>query len=256
MAIQKTGAIVLKTWKFGETSKIVSLLTRDYGKIRVMAKGARSQKSAFKGCLEPLSHIHIVYYDKKTRNLQLLSKTDLVDPHVRFMGDMLRTTLGFAAAELVNKALMDNEPQADIFDLLKNVLSSMNKYDGFLEGLFWYFEETFISMMGYKPTWDACLRCKSSLGLGGGYFQPDSGGLLCPQCGSHSGGLRISPESLDILFWMQKAPLADITRLSPVPGVTKEIRKMFDLYFKTHVDLKNGLHSLDVFYELTQGGAI
>ena len=251
MAILKTNAVVLKTWKFGETSKIVSLLTRDFGKVRVMAKGARSVKSAFKGCLEPLTHIGIVFYDKKTRDLQLLSKVDLVDAHIRFIGDMTRTTLGLASAELVDKAIAGNEPMEAVFDLFTDVLSAMNRNSGFLEGLFWFFESRLITLMGYKPTWDACIACGKSLGTSGGYFQPDSGGLLCTACGA-GGGLKITPESLEILYWLQRGAnsIDDIAKLSPAQIIKSEIRKMFDLYFKTHMDLKRGLHSLDFFYDL------
>jgi len=250
MAILKTSAVVLKTWKFGETSKIVSLLTRDFGKIRVMAKGARSPKSQFKGCLEPLSHINIVFYDKKTRDLQLLSKTDLVDAHVRFMGDMTRTTLGFAAAELIDRAIIANEPQIKVFDLFADLLSAINRNSGFLEGLFWFFEGKFITLMGYKPTWETCLECGTSLGTKGGYFQPDSGGLLCPVCGAGRGGLKINPGSLEILYWLQRANPDEIPRLKPEPVHINEIRKMYDLYFKMHVDLKKGLNALDFYYEM------
>jgi len=252
MAILKTTAVVLKTWKFGETSKIVSLLTKDFGKVRVMAKGARSPKSGFKGCLEPLTYIGIVFYDKKTRDLQLLSKTDLIDAHIRFIGDMPRTTLGFAAAELVDKAIAGNEPMASIFDLFVDVLSALNRSSGFLEGIFWFFESRLITLMGYKPTWDACISCGKSLGKHGGYFQPDSGGLLCTDCGAGGGGLKIAPESLEVLYWLQRGAnsIDDIPKLSPASINRSEIRKMFDLYFKTHMDLKRGLRSLDFFYEL------
>ena len=110
MAILKTEAVVLKGWKLGETSKIVSLYTRDFGKVKVVAKGGRGPKSKFKGCLEPLTHIRIVYYDKRTRDLQLLSQADLIDPYLHIVGNVERTSLGLATAELVNKAVAGEEP--------------------------------------------------------------------------------------------------------------------------------------------------
>ena len=98
MAILQTEAVVLRGWKLGETSKILALFTRENGPVRVVAKGSRLPKSEFKGCLEPLTHIRIVYYEKRTRDLQLLSKTDLVDPHLHIIGDVKRTALGLASA--------------------------------------------------------------------------------------------------------------------------------------------------------------
>ncbi len=77
MSLQKTQAVVLKTQRLGETSKILTLYSQKFGKIKVVAKGARGLKSRFYGTLEPLNHISIVYYFKETRELQLLSQADI-----------------------------------------------------------------------------------------------------------------------------------------------------------------------------------
>lgn len=250
MAILKTEAVVLRGWNLGETSKILSLYTRDFGKLKVVAKGGRGLKSKFRGCLEPLTHIRVVYYDKKTRDLQLLSQADLVDPHFRIIGDMKRTALGLAAAELVDKAVAGEEYFPQIFDLLTSVLRGIDGGEGFLEGCIWFFESHFIDLMGYKPTWNACLECGGSLGVEGGFFQPHSGGLLCNRCGGGGRGLVIRGETLEILYWLQRGKLEDVGSLDPSPAQKAEIRKMFDLYFKTHIEYVRSLRSLGLYYDL------
>lgn len=250
MAILTTEAVVLRGWKMGETSKILSLYTRDYGKVKVVAKGGRGPKSKFKGCLEPLTHIQVIYYDKRNRDLQLLSKADLIDPHFRIIGDTERTALSLAGAELVDRAVAGEESYPQVFDLFSAVLVAMDRGEGFLEGNLWYFESHFIALMGYKPTWDACLSCGCSLGAKGGFFQPQSGGLLCIRCGSFKGGLTVEGETLEILYWLQKAELKDVGSLKPSPAQKAEIRKMFDLYFRTHIEHMKSLRSLLFYYEL------
>ena len=250
MAILSTEAVVLRSWKMGETSLILSLFTRDYGKVRVVAKGGRGPKSKFKGCLESLTHIRAIYYDKPTRELQLLSKTDLIDPHFHIIGHVGRTALGLASVELVDRAVVGEGSHPQIFDLLISTLSALDKNQGFLEGNLWFFEGHFIDLMGYKPTWDACLKCTQSLGIEGGYFQPQSGGLFCSRCGVGSGGLMIGGETLEILYWLQKTMIEDVVQLEPTPAQKKEIRKMFDLYFKTHIEHMKHLRSLDLYYQL------
>jgi len=252
VAILKTEAVVLKGWKLGETSKILSLLTRDYGKIKAVAKGGRSLKSKFRGCLEPLTSIRIVYYEKKTRDLQLLSQADLVDPHFHIIGDMRRTTLGLAAAELIDRALVGIDSHPDIFDLFSDILKFLDTGSGFLEGLLWYFENHFISQMGYKPTWDQCLNCDESLGKEGGFFQPVNGGLLCSRCGTNKGGLKVSGETLEILYWLQRPVLKDVCQLNPTRAQKFEIRKMFALYFRTHIDYMKSLRSLTLYYSMDE----
>lgn len=253
MAILNTEAVVLRGWKMGETSKILTVYTKDFGKVKVVAKGGRGPKSKFMGCLEPLTHIRIIYYDKKTRDLQLLSKTDLIDPHFRIIGDMKRTALGLAAAELVDRAIVGEGTHPEIFNLLISVLHNLNAGNGFLEGYLWYFEGHFIDMMGYKPTWDACLSCHKSLGAEGGYFQPQSGGLLCSDCGATGGGLVIGGETLEILYWLQGCELSEADNLDPATSQKKEIRRMFDQYFKTHIEHMKSLRSLEMYYRMTEG---
>ena len=232
----------------GETSLIVSLFTEAYGKVKTVAKGARSPKSKFKGCLESLTHLRIIYYDKKTRDLQLLSKTDLIDPHFYIIGNFNKTTLGLAAAELVDRAVVGEDAHPEVFRLLTSVLHALDVGQGFLEGIAWYFQEHFIDLMGFKPTWEQCLSCHGSLGMDGGYFQPQSGGLMCSRCGAASGGLVIGGETLEILYWLQSCSLEEVSSLNPAQDQKKEIRRMFDLYFKTHIEHMRSLKALELFY--------
>ncbi len=250
MAILKTRGVVLKGWKLGETSQILSLYTREYGKVKVVAKGARGQKSKFKGCLAPLTVVQAVYYDKRTRDLQLLSQCDCIDPHYRIIGDVERTTLGLAAAELVDRAVVGEESYPGLYDLLAEVLAGLDHAGHFLEGLFWFFEMHFIGLMGYEPNWNSCLSCSGVLGGGKAFFQPQNGGLLCSQCGTVQGGLVVDGETLEILFWIQRCRSEEVTRLQPSKAQKAYIRKMFDLYFKSHIEHLKGLRSLDLYYRM------
>lgn len=250
MPILKTEAVVLRGWKLRETSLILSLYTRDFGKIRAVVKGARSPKSRFKGCMESLSHLRIVYYDKDTRDLQLLSQADLVNPHVHIIGDIGRTALGLASSELIERAVIGRDPHPQVFDLLVSTLDALDRGDGFYEAFLWLFESRFIELMGYKPTWHQCLACGTSLGFEGGYFQPQSGGLLCRACGSMKGGLDVPGEILEILFFLQKTDAVSAGHLKPDNVQKAQIRRMFDLYFKTHIEAMKGLQALRIFEQL------
>ncbi|MBN2104436.1 DNA repair protein RecO [bacterium] len=250
MAILKTEAVILKTYKLRETSLILSVYTKDFGKIKLVAKGARGPKSKFKGCLEPLTHIGIVFYEKKTRELQLLSQAHLINPHVKMVGSLKKTILGLAAAELLDKAVAGEESFEKLFVLLANVLKALNENGGFLEAILWFFETQFIDLMGYKPTWNDCLSCGQSLGIDGGYFQAQNGGLLCSQCGAAGGGLVIHGETLEILYFLQRASLSEAVQLNPDQQQIAEIRKMFDLYFRTHIEHMRQLNSLEIYYKM------
>ena len=93
MSLQKSEAIILKTQRLGETSKILTLYSRKFGKMKVVAKGSRGLKSRFFGTLEPLNHIAIVYYFKETRELQLLSQADIIHAFVNLKDNLEKYSL-------------------------------------------------------------------------------------------------------------------------------------------------------------------
>ena len=248
MAIIQTEAIVLKWWKLRETSKIVQFYTREGGRLRVVAKAARRLKSPFRESLEPFSVIQAVYYAKENRDLQLLSKADLIDPHLNIIGNIEKTTLAMAATEIIYRTVVGEESFPELYLLLRNFLHNVDTHNDFLEGYFWYFENRFLGLMGYHPTWDTCLRCGCSLGIQGGVFQPLQGGLFCRRCGSS--GMKVSHDTLEILYWLQRASIAEAGGIEPAPAVKMEIRRIFTIYLSSHFDFFNRIRSLEIYYTL------
>jgi len=102
MSITKTEAIVLKSMKFGDTSKIATLYTKDHGKIKVIAKGIRKPKSRLAGALQTLSHIQIVFYRKRTSEIYLLSQSETIKSYQSLYKDLNRYVFACAALELLN----------------------------------------------------------------------------------------------------------------------------------------------------------
>ena len=79
---------------------------------------------------------------------------------------------------------------------------------------------------------------------------PEKGGLRCQECEAAQGGLHVSSDTLEILFWLQKCGVNEVDQLQPEPAQQAEIRKLFDMYFKTHITHMRSLNSLEMFYHL------
>src|SRR3989304_672478 len=103
--IVSTDAIVLRSMKYGDTSKIVTLYSRKYGKIKVIAKGARSAKSKYGASLEPMTHSSIVIYKTEHRELHLLSKCEIASPFHKLNDDGDKMVVGLALVEIVNMVM-------------------------------------------------------------------------------------------------------------------------------------------------------
>lgn len=78
MPLYRTQAVVLRSMNLGDADKIVTLFTRDYGKVKVVAKAARRIKSRFGACLEPMTHLSLIYFGKEHQDLYRLNQCDIV----------------------------------------------------------------------------------------------------------------------------------------------------------------------------------
>lgn len=122
-------AIVLHSRRFGDTSRIVVLYTRDAGKLSVVAKGVRTPKSAFGSALEPLSHSRVTYYHRKNRDLHTASAAEVATTRHRLHGSYDHLSTGLSMCETVLRTQADEEPHEQVFDLLRNALETLECED-------------------------------------------------------------------------------------------------------------------------------
>src|SRR5499427_6924710 len=113
MAIVTTEGIVLKTHALGDTSRIVTVYTREYGLRKLVAKAARKSPSRFGYALEPLSRSRFVLYHKPDRDLHLLSQAEVIEATGSRITDLARLAHGQAALELIDRLVWGEEPHAD-----------------------------------------------------------------------------------------------------------------------------------------------
>ncbi len=121
-----TTAIVLRSQKYGDTSKIVTLYTREFGKVSVVAKGAREVKSKFGGALESFAKVKAVFYKTPEPGLYLLGKSELIDSNARILDSLEKLECAVEAIEIILRAMHDEEENPQMFDLLSEVLGSFS----------------------------------------------------------------------------------------------------------------------------------
>lgn len=120
--IVTTEAIVLRTRKQGDSSRIVTLYTKDFGKLNVIAKGAREMRSPFSSALQLFNHLSVVFYKKENRDLYLLSKAETMTKMTGIQQSMEQLTAASKIVDLVQRAMHDEHPDAKLFELLAKSL--------------------------------------------------------------------------------------------------------------------------------------
>jgi len=127
MPVRDSEAIVLRTYPLGDADRIVSLLTREHGRLRGVAKGARKPKSAFGAALEPLTYLKVWFYEKETLDLVRLRQCELIESFLDIQQDFRAGMALSLAAEITEAVVPEREPQDPPFRLLLHVARGLRQ---------------------------------------------------------------------------------------------------------------------------------
>lgn len=243
MAIVQSEALVLRSFRLGETSLIVSLFTREFGLLRCVAKGARGPKSRFGASLEPGVRVQAVIYRKLSRDLQLLSKTDIAEALPALWEDPDRFAAATQVLEFLERAAYGEAGEPELLDLAAETLRTMAQAPiPCLELLVRGFEIQACEHLGYAPELSACLECRVPL-ESGGLFHPVRGGLLCGSCGGGEGSFRLSERARRTMVALSGQPIATLAGWAAerYPGV--EVAKAVERFLSAHLERFEGLRA-------------
>ena len=151
--IVNTQAIVLKSFPYGETSIITRCYTKEYGKVSLIVKGARSKKSPMSAYFQSMNYLDIVYYYRQTRSLQAVSKATFVEIWSDLNQDLKKIVYGLSALELIEKTNTEYDPHPELFDEIVEVLKALNSSELRLNLIFWYFQIKLLTILGFQPNY-------------------------------------------------------------------------------------------------------
>lgn len=244
MAIQKTEAIVLKNQDIRETSLLVTFFTKDFGKIQGMAKGIRGQRGRINNGLEPLALCNIVFYERKRGTLHTISQCDLKNYFTGLRKDLKKTAYGYYFIELVKDFLQLHDKNENIFNLLCNSLDCLNGGRMDAKILARVFELKLLSLSGFKPKVDACIKCSISVGEKA-FFCFKEGGLVCEKCllEMKNPVAAITHEALFFMHLLESKKLSELQHLRIANSAQKELTLILHQFMQVHIEKK--FRSLD-----------
>jgi len=175
MVVIKTKGIVIKRVNLGEADKIITLLTKDRGKIRVVAKGVRKPKAKLAGFLD-LFHYN-EYLIAEGRNLDIITGVSTIENWHAINQSLSQVALAYYMAETVDKLIEETQEIGDIFDLIYFCFDTLNKNKISLNILKSFFEFNIVSALGYKPELDRCIECNKEIEKDA-WFSFSLGGVL------------------------------------------------------------------------------
>jgi len=235
----RVNAIVLKHQDYGEADRILTIYTRERGKLRVIAKGVRKVHSRKGGHLEPFTHVSLQLAEG--RNWPLVSQAEAQHIYDDLKKDL--ETLGYAsyAVELVERFTFEEEENAPIFNLLKNTLTRLNRGDP-ASLVIRYYEIRLLDLLGFRPELNNCVVSGEKIQPENQYFSAALGGVVSPGSGKDlAGAVPVSVRALKYLRHFQRSSYSEATRAVIPPEIQQELEVLMQ-YYLTYL-LERGLNT-------------
>lgn len=243
MVAEKTDAIVLRVVSWSETSLIVTLLTRDFGKVSALAKGARRPKSPFEAALDLLCRCRVVFLPKSGDVLDLLTEAKLMR---RFRNESRRLPNLYAAyyvVELMRELIDHGQVQPEVYDLADETLLKLEQ-DAQIDGVLLQFEMSLLRLLGHQPNMTRCVGCDRPMVEEGPIdFGLLVSGVLCDRCvAGQRQVIRMRGESRQIFALLSEESEWESGWLTIPDKVRGECRAIIQRYLTVHFDRQWQLH--------------
>ncbi len=238
MALLSAEALLLDVVDLHDRDRIVTFLTREFGKKKGVAQGARSRHSRFGGQLQPLAKVQVTWYEKEGRELGRISSVELVRTARRLQEDLEGLLLGSYLADHMLEFAQEDDASEHLYRLLDSTLEAL------LEGVdrdlaARYFEAWVLRLAGVFPSPRACPSCGRPFvsgedgevmeegvpGVETAILPPSGEALLCFECGGRS-GLRVGPEALAFLRRIGRESLPTVAVTPPGPRILRQVEEV------------------------------
>src|SRR5438552_3063109 len=234
MGLGKSRAVVIGSFPLAESDRVVSFFSRDFGKIRGVARAARRMRSRFGSALELLTLGELVFFDGGRSELVQIDHFDIVHPFEGIRGDLQR--LGHAAwiVECVARLTADRDPNAAVYGLLIRALRSVEagvapRRAATVFGL------RCVDALGHRLRVDACVACGGRVAMGAAavVIDVEGGGLTCASCaGRTRGAIRVGAASLGALRRLRTLAWPEAMAMT-LGHAEDELREIVELHVAT-----------------------
>lgn len=223
-------AIVLRHADWGEADRLVTLYTREQGKMRAVVKGARKITSRKAGHLEPFTQVKLQL--SRGRDLFIVTQAETVDAYLHLRENLVLTGYASYVVELLDRFVYEEESaNPTLFRLLADTLKRLAEgADTWLAVR--YYEMRLLDFLGFRPQLLECANCGREIKPEDQFFSFSLGGVICPRCGQGLPHLKsISLETLKYLRHFQRSSYSEAARVRPSSNARMEAESLMQGYF-------------------------
>lgn len=232
--LYRLAAIVLKRRDLGEADRLLTVFTRDQGKITLLAKGVRRAASRKAGHIEPFTYTDLLV--AKGASLDLVTQAETIRPHRHLREDLWLSSQAYYVVELIDVMTQEADPNSLLFDLLLETLDRLD--DGQPGALaIRYFELHALALAGYQPQLHRCVQCNELLKPEVNFLSLERGGCLCPRHGANLVGTIALPlDVLKVLRYLQTTAWEQVAQLRLGDDVGRQVEDVLGRYIVWHLE--------------------
>jgi len=226
MAVIKTKGIIIKRINLGEADKILTIITGDRGKIRVVARGVRRPNAKLSGFLELFRYND--YLLAEGRNLDIITGAATIESFRQISLNLRKIGLAYYVAEIIDKLVEETQEADRVFDLVYAVFKEINSNRLPLDFIKGFFEFNILSALGFKPELNKCIVCEKPIDPTQKFgFSVMLGGLVDnDHFFSDPQAIVLDQSTAEILCAMANAPLKHFYQKENLSEVTPQVAKI------------------------------
>jgi DNA repair protein RecO (recombination protein O) len=242
----RSEAIVLRRTDIGEADRLLTLYSREYGKIRAVAKGARKPQTRKTGHVELFMRTAFMFAQGKS--IDIITQAELIEAYPALRQDLVRTTYAAYCAELLDGLTADEDRDVRKYSLLADGLGWIAESDD-LRMAARYYELRLLALAGYQPQLFHCVSCNEKITEQDQFFSAELGGILCPDSRDEDRRARpISAAAVKLFRYLQTRDWETVHVLRLRKNLHQELEGIMHYYLR--YVLEHNLRSIEFLYRL------
>jgi DNA repair protein RecO (recombination protein O) len=218
---------VLRTADYRDNDKMLTLFSREIGRIDALSRGCKKTKSSLLACSQPFICGMYSYYIRQGK--YYISQCEITDTFYALREDVERFSVAAYIAEVTEKTINHEEQNEKLFSLVANCFFTLKRENSALSTLVFYLVK-YTDISGYRPNIYSCIKCGKKTAKSGNYFSGKEGGVICSECAKDiQSAKKISGDALKTIHGILSSQSKDI----------KEIAEYEYLYEIKEIYMKN-----------------
>jgi DNA repair protein RecO (recombination protein O) len=225
---RRVEALILRHQRWGEADRILTVFSKENGKLRVIAKGVRKTTSRKAGHVELFMRSALQL--AQGRDFWILTQAEAINSFLPLRDDLQKMGVASYVIELLDKFTYEDGPNPQLYKLVVETLERLAAGDSIFIVLRFY-EMRLLDLLGYRPQLFQCIGCQQEIKAEDQYFSALVGGVICPRCAhKYEDVRRISVSALKYLRHFQRSTYKESLAAAPEPEVMQEIERMMQWY--------------------------